>query len=291
MSAMALPGILFFLVFSYLPMIGVIVAFKDFNVRDGIFYSPWSGFRNFEFFLKSQDMFRLVKNTLLLNFIFIITSTVIQIAFAMMMNELKSRLFVKFTNSVMFLPYFISWVIAGYFVYALLNMDYGLLNSWLAGFGLEPVEWYNKPEYWPFILTLANLWKVTGYGCVIYTASITGISEEYYEAATVDGANRWQQAFRITLPMIKPLIIILTLLSLGKIFYSDFGMFYNLTRNAGTLYSTTDVMDTYVYRALRVTGDFGMSAAAGLFQSIIGFVLVLASNQLVRKIDNENALF
>ena len=291
MSAMALPGIIFFFIFSYLPMIGVIVAFKDFNVRDGILFSPWSGFKNFEFFLKSQDIFRLVNNTLLLNFIFIITATAIQIAFAVMMNELKSRLFVKFTNSIMFLPYFISWVIAGYFVYALLNMDYGLINSGLAAPGLKPVEWYNRPEYWPVILTLANLWKVTGYGCVIYTASIVGINEEYYEAATVDGANRWQQVIKITLPMLKPLIIILTLLALGKIFYSDFGMFYNLTRNAGTLYSTTDVMDTYVFRALRVTGDFGMSAAAGLFQSIIGFVLVWASNQLVRKIDNENALF
>lgn len=291
MTAMALPGILFFLVFCYLPMIGVVVAFKDFNVKDGILFSPWSGVKNFEFFLKSQDMIRLVVNTLYLNFIFIITSTVIQITFAVIMNEMKNRMFVKITNSIMFLPYFISWVIAGYFVYALLNMDYGLVNTLLISIGLKPIEWYNRPEFWPAILILANIWKATGYGCVIYTAGIVGISGEYYEAATVDGATKWQQVFKITLPMLKPLIIMLTLLALGKIFYSDFGMFYNLTRSTGTLYSTTDVMDTYVFRALRVTGDFGMSAAAGLFQSVVGFVLVLASNQLVKKIDSENALF
>ena len=291
LTAMALPGILFVFVFCYLPMIGIIVAFKDFNVKDGILFSPWSGFKNFEFFLKSQDIARLIVNTLGLNFIFIVSSTVIQITFAVIMNEMKNRLFVKITNSLMFLPYFISWVIAGYFVYALLNMDYGLINNLLVSVGLQPVEWFNRPEYWPAILTLANIWKITGYGCIIYTAGIVGINEEYYEAASVDGATRWQQVFKITLPMIRPLIIILTLLALGKIFYSDFGMFYNLTRNAGTLYSTTDVMDTYVFRALRVTGDFGMSAAAGLFQSIVGFVLVFASNRLVKRIDSESALF
>lgn len=291
LTVMALPGILFFLVFSYLPMLGIIVAFKNFNFRDGLFFSPWIGLKNFEFFFTSMYAFRITFNTLFLNILFIITGTLMQVAFAVMLNEVKNKLFVKISNSIMFFPYFISWVIAGYFVYALLNMDNGLINSVLVSIGMQPVEWFNKPEYWPVILILANAWKITGYGCVIYLAGITGINIEYYEAAIVDGAGRFKQAIKITIPLLKPLIIMLTLLALGRIFYSDFGMFYNLTRNAGALFKTTDVMDTFVFRTLRVLGDFGMSSAAGLFQSIVGFILVIVSNLVVRKINSENALF
>ena len=191
----------------------------------------------------------------------------------------------------MFLPYFISWVIVGYFTYALLNVDYGVVNRFLLSVGVQPIDWYNRPELWPAILILCNIWKAAGYGSVIYTAGIMGINSEYYEAAIVDGASKWQQITRITIPLLRPMIIILTLLAIGRIFYADFGLFYNVTQNSGSLFKTTDVMDTFVYRSIKVTGDFGMASAAGFIQSIVGFVLVLISNQVVRKVDEEYRLF
>ncbi len=291
LTIMSVPAIVFFLLFCYLPMFGVILAFKQYNFRDGIFFSPWAGFKNFEFFFASSDASRITFNTLFLNFIFIITGVSVQITFAVILHELKKKWFVKVSNTLMFLPFFVSWVVVGYFTYALLNMEYGLVNSFLGSIGIQPVEWYNKSEYWPAILAVMNIWKTAGYGCILYYAAIVGINTEYYEAAVIDGADKWKQITKITLPMIRPLVIILVLLALGKIFYSDFGMFYNLTRNSGLLYRTTDVMDTYVYRTLRVTGDIGMSSAAGLFQSTVGFLLVLVSNGIVKKIDKDSSLF
>jgi ABC-type polysaccharide transport system, permease component len=291
MTVMALPGILFFLIFSYLPMVGIIIAFKNYNFKDGILFSPWIGLKNFEFFFASNSASRITFNTLFLNALFIITGTVFQVGLAIILNELKNRRIAKVSNTVMFLPYFISWVIVGYFTYALLNYDYGLINKTLESFGLQGIDWYNTPAVWPAILVICNIWKSCGYGSIIYTAGIMGINSEYYEAAIVDGAKKRQQITKITIPLLKPMIIILTLLSVGRIFYADFGMFYNVTQNSGLLYSTTDVMDTYVYRAIRVTGDFGMASAAGFIQSIVGFLLVLLSNYAVKKIDDDYKLF
>lgn len=291
MTVMSIPGILFFLVFSYLPMAGLIVAFKNYNFRDGIIFSPWNGLKNFEFFFSSNIASRITFNTLYLNALFIITATIFQVGLAIILNELKNRGIAKVTNSIMFLPYFISWVIVGYFTYALLNVDYGVINRLIQSVGLQPIDWFNKPELWPAILIFCNIWKYAGYGSVIYTAGIMGINSEYYEAAIVDGASKWQQITKITIPLLKPMIIILTLLAIGRIFYADFGMFYNVTQNSGSLFKTTDVMDTFVYRSIRVTGDFGMASAAGFIQSIVGFVLVLVANQVVRKVDEEYSLF
>lgn len=291
MTVMLLPGIAYFLIFCYLPMIGIIVAFKNYNFKDGILFSPWNGLENFKFFFTSNYASRIIFNTVFLNSLFIIISTVFQVGFAVILNELKSRIFAKVSNTIMFMPYFISWVIVGYFTYSLLNVDYGLVNKFLPSIGMQPVDWYNTPQVWPIILVLCYLWKWCGYGSVIYTAGIMGINSEYYEAAIVDGANKRQQIFKITIPLLRPMIIILTLLAIGRIFYADFGMFYNITQNSGTLYSTTDVMDTFVYRAIRVTGDFGMASAAGFIQSVVGFLLVLGSNFVVRKLDEESRLF
>jgi putative aldouronate transport system permease protein len=288
---MVLPGVAFFLVFCYLPMFGVVVAFKDYNPRLGILGSPWVGFANFRFFLASQDAWRITRNTLALNLLFLGVGTVFQVGFALMFHGLRSRVLVKAAQSVMFLPHFISWVIAGYFSYAILEMDRGLLNSILKALGARPVMWFNEPGAWPLILLVAHLWKATGYGCVIYSAAIVAINPELYEAATVEGAGRWQQVRRITLPVISPVVVVLTLIALGGIFRADFGLFYNLTLMSGPLFRTTDVMETYVYRAVAVTGDVGLGSAAGFLQAVVGFLLVLAANLVVRRIDSEKALF
>ena len=291
LTVMTLPMIVLLIMFNYLPMFGLVIAFKSFNVQKGFFGSPWVGLKNFEFFFKSQSAMRITFNTLYLNFLFIVTGTVLAIAFAVILKELRSKLLAKFAQSVMFFPTFISWVIVGYFTFALFSMDSGMFNAIRHSMGLQPIQWYNEPSYWPFILTVANAWKGVGYSTVIYLAGIYGINEEYYEAARVDGAGKLRQLLGITLPLLTPLIIILTLLALGKIMYSDFGLFYNLTKRSGPLYPTTDVFDTFIYRSLRQTKDLGMSSAANFYQAIVGFFLVLGANLAVRKIDPEKALF
>ena len=291
LSFMILPLVTLLIMFNYIPLFGLTLAFKRFNIRSGIWGSPWSGFTNFEFFLKSDAAARITFNTLYLNFIFIITGTILAIAFAVLLKELWSKRLAKFSQSVMFFPYFISWVIVSYLSYALLSMDYGLINSIRISLGFERIMWYNEPSYWPFILTIANAWKGVGYSTVIYLAGMHGINEEYYEAARVDGAGKLRQFLSITLPLLMPLIIILMLLSIGRIMYADFGMFYNLTRLSGPIMSTTDVFDTYIFRLFRRTGDIGMSSAANFIQAIVGFFMVLSANLVVRKIDSEKALF
>ena len=291
LSVMILPLVTLLIMFNYLPLFGLTLAFKRFNVQSGIWGSPWSGLKNFEFFFRSDAAARITFNTLYLNFLFIITGTVLAIVFAVLLKELWSKRLAKFTQSVMFFPYFISWVIVSYLSYALLSMDYGLINSVRLSLGLERIMWYNEPSYWPLILTVASVWKGVGYSTVIYLAGMYGINEEYYEAARVDGAGRMRQLFSITLPLLMPLIIILMLLSIGRIMYADFGLFYNLTRLSAPIMSTTDVFDTYIFRLLRRTGDISISSAANLIQAIVGFVLVLSANLAVRKIDPEKALF
>jgi len=289
---MMTPGVLYLLINNYAPMFGLVIAFKDINFTKGIFASDWIGFKNFEFLFKTQDAFIITRNTILYNGGFIIINTVVAIAVAILLNEIKNHFLARFYQSVILLPYLISMVIVSYLVFANLSVETGFINkSILQPLGLKAISWYSEPQYWPVILTLVNLWKNVGFSCIIYFAAIIGIDKEYYEAATLDGAGKWSQIIYITIPTIKPVIIMLTLLSIGRIFYSDFGLFYQVPMDAGALYSTTNVIDTYVYRGLIKLGDVGMSSAAGLYQSVVGFILVLASNFIVSKIDKDNAIF
>lgn len=289
---MLLPGVLFLLVNNYLPMFGIIIAFKNINYVDGILGSPWVGLDNFRFLFATSDAWIITRNTVLYNFVFIILNLVIAVSIAIALNELKNKLAAKFYQSIMFFPYFLSMVVVSYLVFAFLNVEYGFINKGiLALFGLDELNWYSEPKYWPFILPLINLWKGVGYGCVIYLAAIIGIDNEYYEAALIDGASKWKQILHITIPLIRPVIIITTILAIGGIFRSDFGLFYQTTLNSGALYPTTLVIDTYVYNALINMGNLGMSAAAGLYQSVVGFFLVLGSNWIVRKVDKDQAVF
>ena len=288
---MMLPGILFILVFNYFPMTGIIMAFKDGMSTRGYFSGAWVGLKNFEFFFRSNDAARITFNTLFMNGLFIIVRLVASVAVALLLNEIRSKKAVKTYQSVLLLPHFLSWVVIGFVTYAFLNIDYGLINRMLNIFGATSVEWYSEPKYWPGILTVVELIKTTGYYSIVYYAGIVGINQDIYEAAAVDGASRFNIIMKITLPMLKPLIITMVLMQIGKIFFADFGLFYYVPRETGALFSRTDVIDTYVYRSLRVLGNSGMSAAVGLFQSVAGFIVVLLSNWLVRRYDSDNALF
>lgn len=286
---LSLPAVIFVFIFSYIPMGGIVLAFKDYKYDLGILGSKWNGLYNFKFIF-SGDIFRLLRNTIGMNAIFIVTGTIASVVFGLMLFEL-SRSSVKVYQTIMFFPYFLSWVVVGFLFTGLFDVELGLINGLLKSIGLQPVFWYSEPSYWPIILAFVHLWKCTGNGAIIYYAALMGVNSEYYEVARLEGANRLQQIRYISIPMLMPLITILTLLSVGKILNADFGMFYFLTKDTGALYSTTDVMDTYVYRTLRVLGDTGMSAAAGFFQSMVGFALVLFSNSVVKKINSENSLF
>lgn len=288
---MALPGILLLFVFAYLPMFGIIIAFKDYRFNLGIFGSEWVGFSNFRFLFGTDAAWRITRNTIVMNAIFIMVNTTASLFIAILLNEVYRSRMVKYYQTLLFFPYFISWVVASYFVFGILNASNGLLNQFLINLGFDPVTWYRAPEYWPAILTLANLWNGVGFGSIIYLAGILGISPELFEAAKIDGANKWQQIRFITLPMLMPLIIILTLLAIGKIFNADFGLFYFLPRNTPMLYSTTDVIDTFVYRSLVELGNISMAAAAGFYQSVVGFILVIGANWMVRRYNADYSLF
>ena len=288
---MTLPAIILVFIFSYIPMFGIVMAFKDNKSAAGYFSGNWVGFQNFEFFFRSNDAARITFNTVFLNALFIISVLVVSLSLALLLNELSKRWLVKTYQSVMFFPYFLSWVIIGFLTFAFLSVDNGFINKILIALGREPVYWYSNPNYWPFILTIVNLLKNAGYYCIIYYAGITGIDQDLYEAASIDGASRFRRMISITIPSIMPLISVMVLLQIGKIFYADFGLFYYVPRETGVLFPRTDVIDTYAFRALRVLGNTGMSAAIGLFQSFVGFVLVLVSNLITKKINSDNALF
>ncbi|WP_082788721.1 ABC transporter permease [Lederbergia lenta] len=293
---MVLPGTIWFLLFSYLPMFGTVIAFKDFRIsRDGFFASvlnsEWVGFDNFKYLFSTDSAFVITRNTILYNLVFIILGLVLAVAVAIILNELANKKLAKIYQTGMLFPHFLSWVIVSYFVFTFLSADRGLLNNILDGFGIDAISWYNEPKYWPFIIIFMSMWKGIGYGSIVYLAAIVGIDRTYYEAAMIDGATKWQQIRHVTIPMITPLIVILTILNVGKIFNSDFGLFYQLPRDSGALYSVTNTIDTFVYRGLMSLGDIGMSTAAGLYQSFVGLVLVLLTNYIVSKIDEENALF
>ena len=294
---MMLPALVVLFFNNYLPMAGVLIAFKNFkyygnNIFENFLKSKWVGFDNFKFFTSTPDAFTITRNTLAYNAIFIVVGLVVAVFFAIILNELRGSKVSKFYQSTMFLPYFMSWIVVSYLAFAFLSEESGLLDrSILPALGINPISWYGETKWWPFILVFVNLWKYTGYNCVIYIAAIAGIDTEYYEAAQVDGATKWQQIKSITIPLLTPLMTIMTLLAIGRIFYADFGLFFNVPRNAGVLWDVTNVIDTYVYNTLMNMGDIGMSSAAGLYQSFIGFILVLTSNLIVKKVDPEKALF
>ena len=289
--SMSLPGIILLFVFAYLPMLGIVIAFKDYRFNLGILGSEWVGFQNFHFLFGTDAAFRITRNTLLMNLLFISTTTVCALAVAILMNEAYRSRMSKYYQTMLFFPYFISWVIVSYFVFAFLNGQTGLVNQWVDVLGLDRIAWYRSPEYWPVILVLANLWNGIGFSSIIYLAGILGISPELFEAAKIDGAGKLQQIRYITLPMLYPMIIILTLLAIGRIFHADFGLFFFLPRDNPLLYSTTDVIDTFVYRSLVELGEISMAAAAGFYQSFVGFLLVVGANWVVRRVNEDYALY
>jgi putative aldouronate transport system permease protein len=288
---MALPGLALLFIFQYMPLPGIIIAFKNYRTSQGIFGSDWIGLKNFEYLFATDAAVRITTNTIFLNTVFIVTGLLASLTIALLLNEVRSRHLARAYQSSVFFPYFVSWVIVGYFGFAFLNGDSGLLNKWMEKVGLATVSWYSSPQYWPTILTAAHIWKSAGYWSIIYLAGMMGINTEYYEAAQIDGASRWQQITGITLPLLMPIILINVLLSIGRIFYADFGLFYYVTRDSSLLYKTTDVIDTFVFRGLRSMGDFGMAAAAGLYQSVVGFVLIFVANWVVKRIDPEKSIF
>jgi putative aldouronate transport system permease protein len=289
---MMAPGLIYLLFNNYIPIAGLAIAFKDIDFRKGILKSDWIGYKNFEYLFKTKDALIITRNTLLYNAAFILLGIVFGVITALLLNEVSSKRLLKFFQTTILSPQLVSWIVVSYFVYALLSIDKGMINNRILPLlGIKEISWYTEPKYWPFIITIMQIWKTIGFNSIIYLATIVGISSDYYEAATLDGATRNQQIIHITLPLLVPTIITLFLIHVGRIFYADFGLFFQVPMNSGALFSTTNVIDTYVYRALLQIGDIGMSAAAGFYQSIVGFILIIISNLIIRKFNKENALF
>lgn len=286
---MILPGLIYLFFNNLMPLPGLVLAFKNYNARGGIFGSPWAGLQNFKY-LFANDAWYITRNTILYNVAFIIVNTTLSVLVAIVLSEMTSKV-KKLFQSAILLPYLLSMVIVSYLVYGFLSTDQGLLNKLLVSLGGESISWYAEGKYWPFILIFVNAWKGVGYSCIVYMSTILGFDRAYYEAAAIDGASKWQQIRFITLPLLKGTVVMMTMLAIGRIFYSDFGLFYQVPRNSGALYSMTSTIDTYVYRGLLEMADINMSAAAGFYQSIVGFILVLGSNLLVRRKDPDSALF
>ena len=291
MYLMTLPGIVFFLLFSYLPMFGIIIAFKDYKIGQDILSSAWSGLDNFKFFFTSGSALRVTANTLFLNVLFISFGLVFEIGIALFLNEIGNKYFKRITQSILLLPNFMSWIVVAVIMQGLFASDAGLINNVLRSLGIGEINWYGRADLWPPLLVIFRVWKSAGFGSIIYLATIAGMDAEVYEAATIDGANRIQKIAYITLPLLIPTAIMLTILSVGKIFYGDVGMIYGLTGDNPMLFPTTDVIDTYVLRALRSLGDLGMAAAVGLWQSVMGLIFVLGSNALAKRYEKDSALF
>ncbi len=288
---MALPGMAVLFTFSYLPLPGMQLAFRDFKAAEGIWNSEWVGLSNFEYLFSTGTALRIIRNTLVLNSLFIVANLVCSLFIAVLLHEVYDRFISRLYQSVLFFPHFVSWVIGGYFVFIFLSTDTGVVNNVLKAVGLQPVTWFSDPEPWPWVLVLVNLWHSLGYFTVIYLAGMIGVNPEYFEAARIDGASRRQEIWHIMLPLIRPLIIINVLLAIGRIFFANFDLFINVVRNQGALLPTTDVIDTYVFRSLTVLGNFNMASAAGFFQAIVGFGLVMLSNWIVRRVEPDQALF
>jgi putative aldouronate transport system permease protein len=289
---LALPGMAYLIINNYIPMLGIIIAFKKMDYAKGILASNWIGLSNFRFLFSTPDAWVMTRNTLLYNLAFIVIGTILAIGLAIMMFEITGHFFARYFQGMYLLPNLISMVVVSYVVFAFLNADTGLLpKSIFPVLKMQDINFYTSPGYWPVILLIVFLWKNTGYASIIYLAGIAGIDSTIYEAARIDGASKWDQIRYITLPSLKPTIIILFLFSVGRMMYSDFGLFYQVTMNSGALYSTTQTIDTYVYRGLMQLGNIGMASAAGVYQSVIGFILILGANYLVKKINPEDALF
>ncbi len=288
---LAMPAALYTFIFGYLTLPYMLIAFQKFNYKLGIWRSQWVGWENFHFFFASDRAWQVTFNTVRLNVLFIVFSTLCALALAILFNELKNKWFSKITQSTILFPNFLSWVIIGYVIYSLFATNFGLVNKALVVLGMEPVNWYSSPQYWVAIPVGANIWKDVGISLVIYLAAITGIDGTLYEAAQIDGANRWQQIRRITLPLLMPTVSILSLLALGKVMYGSFDMIYAIIKDNGLLYPTVDVIDTYVFRALRTIGNPSQAMAVGVYQSVVGFILVFGVNWIVRKKNPDNSLF
>ncbi|WP_027217945.1 ABC transporter permease [Butyrivibrio fibrisolvens] len=287
---MLLPAVLYVTIFSYIPMTGIIIAFKKYNYQAGILGSKWAGFDNFRYMILSNKLWPLTRNTLLYNIVFISLGLVCEVGFAIILNEITRKKFKKISQTMMFLPHFISWVVVATIVLNIFG-DHGVLNNLLGSMGMDSFNIYSKAKEWPIVMVLMRLWKNTGYGCVVYLAAIVGISPEIYEAAKIDGANIWQRIWNITLPCLKPTIITMVLLAIGGIFRGDFGMFYQLVGNNQILLETSDILDTFIYRSMMSTSNLGMTAAAGLYQSVLCFITINLVNYTIKKIDPDYALY
>ena len=287
---MLLPATILTVVFAYIPMAGIVVAFKNYNYSQGIFGSPWVWFENFKYLFVSGKIWTLTRNTLLYNLAFIVLGVVFEVGFAVILNEINNKFFKKVMQGFMFLPYFISWVVVSTIMLNIFGSN-GVLNSILSVFGIENFSVYQQTKWWPLVLILVRLWKQTGYGTVVYLAAISSISQDMFEAAEIDGANIWQRIRHITLPSLKPTIVIMVLLALGNVFRGDFGMFYQLVGSNQLLLQSSDVIDTFVYRSLITTPNIGMSAAAGLYQSVLCFVTIIVANFVVKKFAPDYSLF
>ena len=290
LDLMSLPGVLLLVVFNYLPMIGIVIAFKDYNPNLGIWGSAWNGLDNFKFFFTSQDAARTIRNTLMYSSSFLVLDLICAVGLALMFYNLRSRRALKFYNTVVILPRFMSPVIIAFIVYIILNPSYGLLNQLIIALGCSKIQWYSNSKYWPAILTITHIWQTVGMNCIIYYASLMSLDDSLLEAARLDGANKWQETWHVVIPHLIPVMVISTILGLGSLFQGDFGLFYQVPKDVGLLYPTTDVINTYTYRALQ-SGSFGKSTAVSLFQSTMGCLMVLITNGIVRKVSPENSLF
>lgn len=288
---MLLPAVAYVVIFSYIPMTGIVLAFKDYQYIGGIYGSPWNGFTNFQSLLIAGKLWEVTRNTFLYNLAFIALGVVFEMGSAILLNEIVFKKFKKLAQTSMFLPYFISWVVAGAIMYNVFNYERGVVNHILNLMGLQPFDLYNTPEAWPFVLVFLKIWKGTGYGSVVYLAAITGLDQEMFEAATIDGAKAWQKVRYITIPSLIPTMMILVLLAIGNIFRGDFGLFYQTVKSSALLQPVTDVIDTYVFRLLINNSDVGVSAAAGLYQSVLCFITITVCNQLVKKAQPDYALY
>ncbi|MCI9272716.1 MAG: sugar ABC transporter permease [Clostridiales bacterium] len=295
LTLLAFPTIVWYFLFCFLPMFGIIIAFKDVKLNgsggflSSLLSSKWVGFKNFEFLFKSSDLWPIIRNTLGYNILFLVINIVLPVILAILINQLYSKRATKVYQTAMFLPYFMSWLVVSYFVTAFLDNDKGLVNHMMMNMGMEPVQWYMKSEIWPYLLIFLNTWKNMGYSMVVYLATITGIDSTFYEAAIIDGATKWQQTKYITLPIMKTIIIIMFIMNVGRIFYSDFGLFYQVPKDSNSLFDVTIVIDVYLYRALSTT-TVGMASAIAFLQSVLGCVTILIANGIVRKIDPESAM-
>ena len=297
LTTMVMPAALWLLLIRYLPMFGIVMAFLDYRLPTrkmpfptNLLHSEFVGLDNFQF-LFTRDALTMIRNTLGYNALWILLGLVLSVALAIMMSELTRKFLAKAYQTLMFFPYFLSWVVAAYFLFAFLDPTNGMIVRAQRAAGLTPIDWYNEPKYWPIILTLCSMWKNTGWNAIVYLAAIAGIDRSQYEAAAVDGATKWQQTLHVTLPHLKPIIIVLLIMNVGKIFNADFGLFWSVPMNSAPLFPVTQVVDTYVYRSYKFTGDVGMSTAAGFLQNLVGFICIMAANTVVRRLDADCSLF